>query len=358
MKLHRTLAVASIVVLPTAAIAQPIEGLYVAGAAGYNSLARQNIDSFAVIGQPAPLPGSLNLGSNGGWVIPVSVGYGLGNGLRLELQSDYRHTEQHIGGTGATGSGANQTLGIFVNALYDFDVGLRWVFPYLGAGVGYTWTSLTSFSGSIPAVGPFSLSNSTQSSGAGQAIVGLAFPIPDVPRLSATAEFRYMATFGQETFNGATLTGIKTRVQYQANFSGLLGLRYALYAQLPPPPALLAPVAAPTPAPSRTYLVFFDWDKADLTDRARQIIGEAARNSPRVQLTRIEVNGYTDTSGSPDYNRKLSLRRAQSVAAELVKDGVLENEIMVQGFGETHLQVPTGSGVREPQNRRVEIVLK
>ena len=104
--------------------------------------------------------------------------------------------------------------------------------------------------------------------------------------------------------------------------------------------------------------MFFDWDKATLTDRARQIIGEAARNSTSVQYTRIEVNGYTDTSGTPRYNQGLSVRRAQAVAAELVKDGVPRQAITIQGFGETHLLVPTGPNVREPQNRRVEIVIK
>ena len=118
------------------------------------------------------------------------------------------------------------------------------------------------------------------------------------------------------------------------------------------------PAVAPAPAAVRTYLVFFDWDRADLTDRARQIIAEAAAASTRVQLTRIQVNGYTDTSGTPRYNQGLSLRRAQAVAAELVRDGVPRNAIAIQGFGETHLLVPTGPGVREPQNRRVEIVLQ
>ena len=118
------------------------------------------------------------------------------------------------------------------------------------------------------------------------------------------------------------------------------------------------PTAAPAPAIVRTYLVFFDWDRADLTDRARQIIAEAAAASTRVQLTRIQVNGYTDTSGTPRYNQGLSLRRAQAVAAELVRDGVPRSAIAIQGFGETHLLVPTGPGVREPQNRRVEIVIR
>ena len=77
--------------------------------------------------------------------------------------------------------------------------------------------------------------------------------------------------------------------------------------------------------PARSYLVFFDWDKATLTDRARQIIREAADNSTKVQYTRIEVNGYTDTSGTPRYNQGLSVRRARAVQAELVKDGVPRN---------------------------------
>ena len=52
------------------------------------------------------------------------------------------------------------------------------------------------------------------------------------------------------------------------------------------------------------------------------------------------------------------MRRAQTVAAELVRDGVPRNAITIQGFGETHLLVPTGPGVREPQNRRVEIIIR
>jgi OOP family OmpA-OmpF porin len=69
------------------------------------------------------------------------------------------------------------------------------------------------------------------------------------------------------------------------------------------------------------------------------------------------VNGYTDTSGTPQYNQGLSLRRGQAVAAELVKDGVPKAAIAIQGFGETHLLVSTGPGVRGPQNRRVEIIV-
>ncbi|EFH11315.1 OmpA family protein, partial [Teichococcus cervicalis] len=97
---------------------------------------------------------------------------------------------------------------------------------------------------------------------------------------------------------------------------------------------------------------------ADLTDRARQIISEAAQNSGRVQTTRIEVAGHADRAGSPQYNQRLSQRRADAVAAELVRLGVARSAISVQAFGESRPLVPTADGVREPQNRRVEIVLR
>ncbi len=124
----------------------------------------------------------------------------------------------------------------------------------------------------------------------------------------------------------------------------------------PPPPAIAPPPVAATAA--RTYLVFFDWDRADLTARARQIVAQAAQASTQTQTTRLEVNGYTDLSGTAAYNKRLSIRRAESVESELVRDGVAKSEIYIHGFGESDPLVPTAPGVREPQNRRVEIVLQ
>ncbi len=125
-----------------------------------------------------------------------------------------------------------------------------------------------------------------------------------------------------------------------------------------PPPSEMAASAVPVAIAVRTYLVFFDWDRADLTARARQIVAQAAAASTHVQTTRIEVNGYTDLSGTAAYNQRLSVRRAQSVEAELVRDGVARGEIGIHGLGESSPLVPTAPGVREPQNRRVEIILK
>jgi outer membrane protein OmpA-like peptidoglycan-associated protein len=252
-----------------------------------------------------------------------------------------------------------------VNALFDIDVGVPWLYPYVGGGVGYDWTNISRTATFTAAAFPL-ISNhvdQTQGNFAFQAIAGLSFPIPRVPGLSITTEYRFLGIPGSETFNGAQLvSGVpglvpaSLKVGNQYNHSFMLGVRYAFHVAAPRPVPAAQP--APAPAASRSYLVFFDWDKATLTDRARQIIKVAADNSTHVQYTRIEVNGYTDTSGTPQYNMGLSIRRAKAVQAELIKDGVPANAITIQGFGDTQLLAPTGPGVREPQNRRVEIVVQ
>ncbi len=141
-------------------------------------------------------------------------------------------------------------------------------------------------------------------------------------------------------------------------YYGRLSYNWGAKPTVPPQMPEPNPPAPPAPIPVRTYLVFFDWDRADLTERAKQIVASAAEASTHVQTTQIEVNGYTDLSGTAAYNQKLSVRRAMTVKAELVHDGVAAGEIDIHGFGESHPLVPTAKGVREPQNRRVEIILK
>jgi outer membrane protein OmpA-like peptidoglycan-associated protein len=122
--------------------------------------------------------------------------------------------------------------------------------------------------------------------------------------------------------------------------------------------ASLRTMAAPAPVMARTYLVFFDWDKAILTPDAREIVAQAASASHDQAVTTVGVSGYTDTSGTRAYNRALSLRRAKVVAAQMVADGVPADLIEIHAYGETHLLVPTGPNVRESKNRRVEIVVR
>jgi len=340
---------------PLTGWAQPFQGPYIGAGAGYN------------LPENDPLAGGGEIKPGGGFVGLGSIGYGLGNGFRLELEGNYREAPlpSTANATVAGNSGNLHTYGVMVNALYDLDIGLPWMFPYFGGGAGYAWDH---FSGdrTFTAAAPSQSMrfDSTEGAFAFQAIGGLSFPVPRMPGLIITAEYRFFGIPGDETFTGEnTIAGatvpVALKVQHQYDHSFLLGVRYA-FGQVPPPSPAIAPAAAPAPAvqPARSYLVFFDWDKATLTDRARQIVKEAADNSTHVQLTRIEVNGYTDTSGTPQYNMGLSIRRANAVKAELIRDGVPAGAITTQGFGETHLLVATGRGVREPQNRRVEIILR
>jgi hypothetical protein len=276
--------------------------------------------------------------------------------MRFEVEGNYRRG--NVKGTSglSSASGPMHTYAAMANALFDMDIGVPWLYPYIGGGVGYAWTNLNGITFGQTSAPAFAGSVSgTEGNFAFQAIGGLAFPIPNIPGLSITSEYRFFGVPGSETFSAAPAgTSLKLKGQY--NHSFLLGVRYAFNVARPAP--IPVPVAAPAPAPARSYLVFFDWDKATLTDRARQVVKEAADNSTHVQYTRIEVSGYTDTSGTAQYNMGLSIRRANAVKAELVKDGVPANAITTQGFGETHLLVPTGPGVREPQNRRVEIIIR
>jgi OOP family OmpA-OmpF porin len=356
MQLRNALLAATVLALPLAAQAQPVTGLYVAGGLGVNIMQQESLSTGA------PFAGSGNVNTKVGPVGVVSLGWGFGNGLRAEVEGNYMSNQlggfSGFGGAVTGGGGWEQKYGGMLNGFYDFNMIAPWVVPFVGLGVGYEWAQSNSDHFYGPA-GSGTISNGTKGSFAYQAMLGAAFPIAAAPGLAITAEYRFMGLASNRSYGysvttgGATSTGSAT-FSNDYNHAVMIGLRYNFGVAAPAP----APMMAPAPAPARSYLVFFDWDKATLTTRAQQIIKEAADNSTKVKYTAIEVNGYTDTSGSPQYNQGLSIRRAQAVAAELVKDGVPKAAIAIQGFGETHLLVPTGPGVREPQNRRVEIIIR
>jgi iron complex outermembrane receptor protein len=136
------------------------------------------------------------------------------------------------------------------------------------------------------------------------------------------------------------------------SFVGDSGPETAPAAYTPPP------VQAPAPPPSvaHSYMVFFDFNKSDLTPQAIAVVDQAAKNAAPAKATELVVTGHTDTVGSDAYNMRLSRRRAESVAAELEKQGIASSEIEIVAKGKQDLLVPTKDGVREPQNRRVTIV--
>jgi outer membrane protein OmpA-like peptidoglycan-associated protein len=343
-----------------------VTGPYIAGGIGANWL------------QDTTLNGAVEDAARGtkienefevGYIGVLSLGWGFGNGLRAEIEGNYRSNEvsdtkvagQSIQGR-ASGTGTATSYGVMANILYDFDLGssLGGIVPYIGGGVGYIWHDYQDVGASF-SDGRKAVYNGDTGAFGYQAILGAALPIESVPGLAVTAEYRFMGTTGHDingTVNARGEEGGRGQVRLNSevdnfNHSLLIGLRYAFNAA----PVVAAAAAVPVAA-ARTYLVFFDWSKADLTDRARQIIGEAASARSSTGVTRIEVNGFTDRSGPASYNMGLSQRRANAVAAELVRRGVPRNEIVTRGFGEENNLVPTADGVREPQNRRVEIILK
>ncbi len=380
--------------LPALAQAQPITGLYIGGGLGYNQLTSQSGSVDGLPGRFVQKSAPVSAGFKGGYGLIGSVGYGVGNGVRLEGEVNYRTNAQtgnvQTAGTSASSSGATTTsatgtevkYGVMVNALFDIPLSRRWISPYVGIGFGYqlvNWSKMLFAANNIDYLSPTTV-NPTGTIGqfAYQAIIGASFPIDAVPGLSATVEYRYQGAAGNRNYSATGYTqyisssfknnATKVHVSSDTNQTILLGFRYAfnptgsLYAE-PASPGSLAPYAAqaavPAPAiPARTYIIFFDFDRADLTPRARDIVAEAVRASPSVPHTRLEVSGNTDSAGDAAYNQRLSLARAEAVAAELGRWGVPRDIIDIHGYGATRPLVPTAPGAREPQNRRVEIVYR
>lgn len=119
--------------------------------------------------------------------------------------------------------------------------------------------------------------------------------------------------------------------------------------------AAVAAAAVPAVVEPTTYLTFFDLNSAELSPQATEIVSRAvdvAMNNPDEP---IMITGFTDTTGTPQYNLRLSKRRAEAVAAAMVSRGVDPARITTKGMGENNLLIPTGDGVAEPQNRRAQI---
>ena len=104
------------------------------------------------------------------------------------------------------------------------------------------------------------------------------------------------------------------------------------------------------------YLVFFAWDQADISPVARTVLDQVQADFARGQRSRLVIAGHADRSGPADYNVRLSEQRARAVARALEQMGLPGDAMNLEWYGETDPRVPTADGVREPQNRRVEIV--
>lgn len=125
--------------------------------------------------------------------------------------------------------------------------------------------------------------------------------------------------------------------------------------------AAMAPVAVmeePAVMVPDIYIVYFDWDRADIRPDGAAVIADVVSDAGSLGSPPISVVGHTDLSGSDEYNMGLSLRRADAVRDALIGGGVSPEQITTAGRGEAEPAVPTADGVREQANRRAEIIIQ
>ena len=277
----RRLLLAATLLTAARAGAQPVEGLYLGAGAGLDFVPDLNDQGVRLRTRDPGFAGVL------------SLGWGFGNGWRAEIEGNYRTDEVDrlsLNGARVGSSGYYDKYGAMANLMFDFDLSSFGIAPstyqpYLGFGGGYVWNEIRKARFAVAGSG-YRIED-TDPQFAYQAILGSAFGLGNLaPGLSVTAEYRFLGTLDPKFTINRTSGPAGPRRARQLRADELQPLRPARPALcLQPAAGRRRPVPAPVAAPevARTYLVFFDWDRADLTDRARQIIAEAAGAARRVQ---------------------------------------------------------------------------
>ncbi len=126
-----------------------------------------------------------------------------------------------------------------------------------------------------------------------------------------------------------------------------------------PAPIAEMPAAEPVKLEEALFIVFFDWDKSNLSGSADEVIDAVVSEiQKRGDVSNIVITGHTDSSGAQTYNQRLSMKRANTVKSALESRGIEGDMIRVEAKGENDLLVQTDDNVREPANRRVQISLE
>lgn len=333
--------------LPSAAMAAG-EGFYVGAQGGINWEPDADLDYSGF---------KLQTEYDLGWAAGVYAGYKFSQGIRAEIEATYRRNDLDKTDDTTVGSnwnGDNSSWAFMANVLYDVNTGTGFT-PYIGVGAGVARVSLNlnenyAFGSSLEI-------DEDDWVFAYQGIVGVAYNVTS--NLAVSLDYRYFATLDPDyKFTGAFASTLPGSIEGEySNHTVMLGLRYSFGA-----PAAMAvpaqPAAAVAPSTQTEYLVFFDWNRSDITPASDKIISDAAAAAGRTRAVGIHVVGHTDSSGSPEYNQRLSMRRAEAVRRTLVGKGVAQNQITVEAKGESQLLVATGPNVREPSNRRAQVMIR
>lgn len=336
-------AAAIAIVVPAAAFAD--EGFYLGANLGVNMPGNSKYEDST---------GEASVDTNLGFSGAVSAGYQFQSNWRLQADLAARiNSVDEITGTGATSpfDGNVDAYSLLADAIYGIPTGTKFT-PYIGAGLGLAVVKARN----VQTVLGTNV-NDTDVVFAYQGIAGIEYDIS--PTWKASLDYKYLRT-ADPKFEADNASEVKTDYE---DHTVTVGLRYLFPAALPPaePPAP-APVAEPAPPPPpsvpNNYILFFDFDRSNLSADADRILAAAASNAQQARATTIEVSGHTDRSGSDRYNMRLSQRRADVVKKALLARGIPAEEIVVTAAGESSPLVPTANGVREAQNRRVQILLK
>ncbi|MDB5702737.1 MAG: OmpA family protein [Sphingomonadales bacterium] len=294
------------------------------------------------------------------------MGYDFG-AFRLEAEVGYKRAEHDrytlvapsaapfpAPGSYENARGRISALTFMVNGLLDFgsDDGLS---GYVGGGAGVGRVKLANFG--LTTTGAFL--DDSDTGFAYQAIAGVRYPITTNVDFGLKYKF-----FNENKVDLIDANGRSERTRFRSH-SLLASLVYNFGEPAAPPPPPPPPAPAPEPAPPPPpvaavctpgpYIVFFEWNKSDITAEAASILDNAVTAYGDCGQAQVMLAGYTDTSGTPKYNLGLSQRRADAVSAYISSKGVPAGVITSKAFGETNLRVQTADGVRELQNRRVEI---
>ncbi len=254
-------------------------------------------------------------------------------------------------------AGNESILSFMANGLVDFGGKGRAFGGYLGGGVGVARVKEETFG--LVRHG-FAFLDDSDTHFAWQLLAGVYKPISD--HVDLTLKYRF---FNVDKVNTVDFAGTNYQDRVRTH-SLLVGLTYNFGGEAPPPPPPVVVPPAPTPPPPLPlcppaavtpgpFLVFFDWDRSVITPEAAAILDRAADQYASTGQTSVTLAGHADKSGKADYNVALSQRRADAVKDYMTKKGVAPGVITTEAFGESRPLVDTADGVREPQNRRVEI---